>query len=562
MPYIANPLEGIPLVNTFITDQVSLGAAAASDDTLIIYDISATSLKQLTIANLQASVLVSPTFTGTLTVGGATIVEADLETIDGVTAGTAVASKTIVLDSSTNITGIGTIGSGIITATGTSVFAGLDVNGAVDISGDLTLSAGADGALRFSAASSVKVLDNDGASLVFEEADNAYMTFVTTNGSEAIKFDKALDINAAIQSDSTITVGVDGTGYDVKFFGATSGAYMLWDENVDDLILAGAAQIIVPDGQLVLGSTAMTSTAAELNVLDGVTLGTAIASKGVTTDGSIDTTGQRNLTITGALTAVSLDISGDVDVDGTLEADAITVGDVALGTFIRDTVGTNMLSGNAETGIAVTYDTSNDNIDFAVATAQTTIESVYNAALKAGRDADNLIDFATTDNKIILRVNGVDEVELVENALSPVTNNGVAIGTSSLMWSDLFLADGGVLNFNSGDMTITHGSNILTVAGGTFATAALTTSTIVASAGITGTQVDILAQGDLRLQDTSGNQYVALQAAGTTTTHTLTFPAAVATTAGDVLSSSTGGVLSWTTPSAGVGLGLVIALGG
>jgi hypothetical protein len=85
---------------------------------------------------------------------------------------------------------------------------------------------------------------------------------------------------------------------------------------------------------------------------------------------------------------------------------------------------------------------------------------------------------------------------------------------------------------------------------------------ITSTGAIIGTQVDILAQGDLRLQDTSGNQYVALQAAGTTTTHTLTFPAAVATTAGDVLSSSTGGVLSWTTPSAGVGIGLVIALGG
>ena len=108
-----------------------------------------------------------------------------------------------------------------------------------------------------------------------------------------------------------------------------------------------------------------------------------------------------------------------------------------------------MLSSNTESGIAVTYDTTNDNIDFSLDTAQTTIESVYNAALKAGRDADNLIDFATTDNKIILRVNGVNEVELVENALSPVTNDGVAIGTSSLMWSDLFLADGGVIYFLS-----------------------------------------------------------------------------------------------------------------
>jgi len=64
MPYIANPLEGLPIRNSFITDQANLGAAAASDDTIIIYDISATALKQLTIANMQAGILASPTFTG------------------------------------------------------------------------------------------------------------------------------------------------------------------------------------------------------------------------------------------------------------------------------------------------------------------------------------------------------------------------------------------------------------------------------------------------------------------------------------------------------------------
>ena len=50
-----------------------------------------------------------------------------------------------------------------------------------------------------------------------------------------------VDIDGATQADGTITVGVDDTGYDVKFFGATSGAYMLWDESADDLVLAGAA---------------------------------------------------------------------------------------------------------------------------------------------------------------------------------------------------------------------------------------------------------------------------------------------------------------------------------
>ena len=81
----------------------------------------------------------------------------------------------------------------------------------------------------------------------------------------------AVDIDGAVQIDNTVTVGADDTGYDVKFFGATASAYMLWDEDVDDLILAGAARIVVPDGQLVLGSTAVSSTAAELNILDGVT---------------------------------------------------------------------------------------------------------------------------------------------------------------------------------------------------------------------------------------------------------------------------------------------------
>ena len=46
---------------------------------------------------------------------------------------------------------------------------------------------------------------------------------------------------------------------------------MLWDESVDDLILAGASRVVVPDGQLVLGSTAVTSTAAEINLIDGGT---------------------------------------------------------------------------------------------------------------------------------------------------------------------------------------------------------------------------------------------------------------------------------------------------
>ena len=81
---------------------------------------------------------------------------------------------------------------------------------------------------------------------------------------------------------------------------------------------------------LSIASTAVTSTAAELNLLDGITAGTVSASLAVIVDSNKDITGFRNITLTGELDAGSLDISGDADIDGTLEADAITIGGVAV----------------------------------------------------------------------------------------------------------------------------------------------------------------------------------------------------------------------------------------
>jgi len=152
----------------------------------------------------------------------------------------------------------------------------LAIAGSALIAGDLTLSAGGDGALQFPVASSIKVLDNSATSLVIEEADAAYITIVTTDGSEAVKFDKALDINAAVQLDATLTIGANDQGYDVILYGDTASANMTWDTSADDLIFNGAAGLVVPDGQFTLGSTAVTSTASELNLLDAITRGSII----------------------------------------------------------------------------------------------------------------------------------------------------------------------------------------------------------------------------------------------------------------------------------------------
>lgn len=75
----------------------------------------------------------------------------------------------------------------------------LTVAGAVGISGDLTLSAGGDGALNFSNAgeNSIKIPDNQASALIIEEANNAYLTFITTNSGEGVKFSKNVSIGTS-----------------------------------------------------------------------------------------------------------------------------------------------------------------------------------------------------------------------------------------------------------------------------------------------------------------------------------------------------------------------------
>ena len=63
--------------------------------------------------------------------------------------------------------------------------------------------------------------------------------------------------------------------------------------------------------------------------------------------------------------------------------------------------------------------------------------------------------------------------------------------------------------------------------------------------------LNIGSQKELRLQDTSGGQYFGMKASGTTTSYTITLPAAVATANDQILTSTTGGVLSWVDNSGG-----------
>ena len=110
-----------------------------------------------------------------------------------------------------------------ITLTGELDAATLDLSSSADIAGDLVLSGGADGALQFTNAgeNSIKIPDNQASALIIEEANNAYITFVTTDSSEAITVAKATTFSAGIADSGTIAAGTwNGTAIASSYIAA------------------------------------------------------------------------------------------------------------------------------------------------------------------------------------------------------------------------------------------------------------------------------------------------------------------------------------------------------
>ena len=199
--------------------------------------------------------------------------------------------------------------------------------------------------------------------------------------------------------DGVVSVGVNDAGHDVVFYGDTASANVTWDASEDDLIASGAARVVVPDGQLVLGSTAITSTAAELNILDGKAF--------------LDEDNMASNSATGIASQQSIKAYVDSQTSGAgnmdnwiLEDDGGTEVTVSNGKEVKF-IGSGLTTNFTDTDNGTDADPY--DLTFTVDAAQTGITSVVNASLEIGRDADNRIKFGT-DNQIIFEVDGGDNV--------------------------------------------------------------------------------------------------------------------------------------------------------
>ena len=203
-----------------------------------------------------------------------------------------------------------------------------------------------------------------GTRLLFSDGTNIVDTATGNVGSydlngETLILDADQDTNITADTDDQIDIaiaGADDFRFTANTFTALSGSSVVVPDggltlgstavtstaaelNILDCVTSTAAELNILDG---VTSTAaelnildgVTSTAAELNLLDGITAGTVSASLAVIVDSNKDISGFRNLSITGDLTVSGDDITMGTNTAGNLLiADGTNFNSVAVGSL-------------------------------------------------------------------------------------------------------------------------------------------------------------------------------------------------------------------------------------
>ncbi len=445
---------------------------------------------------------------------GVTSTAAELNILDGVTAtatelnysdtgaavGTVVASKVVTADANKDVASFRNI-----TLTGELDAGSLDVSGDADIDGTLEADAitvngtALATVIAGTTVSTVTVSDstaNSNFPVVFHDESNALLDdtgalrynpstgellvpkltvagttttvdTVTMQAENAIIFEGA----TADANETTLTI-VDPTGDRTISLPNVSGTLPVLaaasttqitstpeELNILDGVTATTAELNIMDG--------VTATTAELNTLDGVTavvgelnaldlgstaVGTAIASKAVILDSNKDYTGIRNLTITGELDGATLDISGDADIDGTLEADAITIDGTAINTVIAGVTVTNATNATnaAHVSVADNESTNENNlIPFIEDTSATG---------NVGLESDGDFTYNPSTGRLTA-------TQLAGTLQTAAQANVTSLGTLTTLTVDNVIVNGSTIGHTGDTDLMTVASGILTVAG-------------------------------------------------------------------------------------------------
>jgi cytoskeletal protein CcmA (bactofilin family) len=211
-------------------------------------------------------------------------------------------------------------------------------------------------------------------------------------------------------------------------------------------------------GSVIIGGNTLSST--ELLFLDGITAGTVTASKALVVDSNKDIASLRNITITGELDAATLDISGNADIDGTLETDALSID----GTTITATAAEiNLIDGGATVGTTAIADGDgliiNDAGTMRVSTVQT-LAAYLDDEITA---MPNLVTTAATTVGALNSGSITSGFGTIDTGSSTITTTGLITG-GSLDIDDVVI-NGTTIGHTDDTDLITLADGIATVAG-------------------------------------------------------------------------------------------------
>jgi cytoskeletal protein CcmA (bactofilin family) len=281
---------------------------------------------------------------------------------------------------------------------------------------------------------------------------------VVTSGTVEPAGDTAAGDNAAIGFTSAEGIVITGQG-------STNDVTIKNDADADVIEIPTGTTNVTVAGTLtatgfIIGSADINEN--DLESIDGITAGTIAASKAAIVDTNKDITGFRNITLTGELDAATLDVSGDADIDGTLEADAITVNGTALATVIAGTTVTTATNAN-HVSVADNESTNEENlipfIEDTSATGNVGLESdgdfAYNPStgtvsatvFKGNIDAVDG-DFDGTLEADAITIGGT----AIASVLSPVAGSSSIVTTGALNSGSITSGFG---NIDTGSSTIT-----------------------------------------------------------------------------------------------------------